>query len=55
MQIWRYQEWVQQEIDEQLAKLEVLEKPVIGFHIRGGDKLHEDEQMCATASQQSIY
>ena len=47
---------MQQEINEQLAKLEALEKPVIGFHIRGGDKLHEDELMCATAaSQETMY
>ncbi|KAK9827988.1 hypothetical protein WJX81_005593 [Elliptochloris bilobata] len=43
-QVWRYQEWVQEEINEQLAKLEGLEPPTIGFHIRGGDKLTEDKQ-----------
>ena len=45
---------MQQEIDEHLAKMDALEKPTMGFHIRGGDKLHEDQQMCATAAGEYV-
>ena len=31
-------------LDPVVAQLEVLDKPTIGFHIRGGDKLAEDRQ-----------
>lgn len=43
MQAWKYRPWVQEFIDEQLEKLMEQPKPIMGFHIRGGDKLFEDK------------
>ena len=46
-QVWRYQPWVQDPLDKLVAEMEQAEKPTIGFHIRGGDKLREDQNGCA--------
>ena len=43
VQVWKYTPWVQEALDPLVAQLELLEKPTIGFHIRGGDKLDEDK------------
>lgn len=36
-------------IDEQLEKLVEQESPIIGFHIRGGDKIYEDKALVGFA------
>lgn len=41
-QAWRLQHWVQERVDEKLGELALLQKPVIGFHVRYGDKVVED-------------
>ena len=33
-------------VDPLLAQLELEDKPTIGFHVRGGDKLDEDKKGC---------
>ena len=36
--------WVAIEVARHLAALEAAEKPTIALHIRGGDKVQEDQQ-----------
>lgn len=50
LQVWRYRPMVQATIDKVVAQLSLEEKPTIGFHIRGGDKLIEDSHGCAAGS-----
>ncbi len=45
--MWKYKATVQATIDSVVAQLDLEEKPTIGFHIRGGDKLIEDKDGCA--------
>jgi len=45
--VWKYKATVQATIDSVVAQLDLEEKPTIGFHIRGGDKLIEDKDGCA--------
>jgi hypothetical protein len=47
--VWKYKPKVQATIDSVVAQLDLEEKPTIGFHIRGGDKLIEDSNGCALA------
>ena len=44
-QVWEYKPGVQDAVDLVLAQLEHMQKPTIGFHVRGGDKLNEDTQL----------
>ena len=44
-QAWRLQQWVQDRVDEQLKGLALLARPVIGFHVRHGDKVAEDQAL----------
>lgn len=45
LQVWEYQPEVQDAVDLVLAQLEHMQKPTIGFHVRGGDKLTEDTKL----------
>jgi hypothetical protein len=36
-------------VDPMLARLDLADRPTIGFHVRGGDKLQEDKIGCAAA------
>ncbi len=44
-QAWRLQQWVQHRVDEQLRGLALLARPVVGFHVRHGDKVAEDQAL----------
>ena len=41
-QVWRLQAPLQAEVDKSVRHLDDLDPPTVGFHVRGGDKLHED-------------
>ncbi len=41
-QAWVFQPWVRDIIDKRLKELSEAPKPVIGFHVRWGDKIEED-------------
>ena len=48
-QVWNLKPHVKLAVDPMLARLALAEKPTIGFHVRGGDKLQEDKIGCAAA------
>jgi len=48
-QVWNLKPHVRLAVDPMLARLELADKPTIGFHVRGGDKLQEDKIGCAAA------
>ena len=42
LQAWVFQPWVKAIIEKRLKELAEAPKPVIGFHVRWGDKIEED-------------
>ncbi len=51
LQVWSFNKWVQQQLDSELAELAQMASPRIAFHIRGGDKLSEDEQLVSVVQR----
>ena len=50
LQVWNLKPHVLAAVDPLLARLELEDKPTIGFHVRGGDKLDEDKMGCVLSS-----
>ncbi len=50
LQVWNLKPHVLAAVDPLLARLELEDKPTIGFHVRGGDKLDEDKKGCVLSS-----
>ena len=42
-QVWRLQAPLQADVDRNVRHLADLDPPTVGFHVRGGDKLQEDQ------------
>ncbi|KAK9838524.1 hypothetical protein WJX81_005090 [Elliptochloris bilobata] len=54
-QVWRLQVPLQAEADKHLRHLADLDQPTIGFHVRGGDKFHEDRDGNRTSTTADDY
>ena len=44
-QVWRFNDWVKDQLQPVTEELHELPAPRMAFHIRGGDKLSEDVQL----------
>lgn len=44
-QIWHLQPAVQEEVDAILKDMRRFKRPIIGFHVRGGDLVGHDEEL----------
>ena len=44
-QVWRFNDWVKDQLQPVMEELHELPAPRMAFHIRGGDKLSEDVQL----------
>jgi hypothetical protein len=53
MQIWHLQPSAQKEVDSVLKDLRHLKRPTIGFHVRGGDLIGNDEELLFNVSAHS--
>ena len=42
LQIWRFRDWVIDQLEPVMEELREMPAPRLAFHIRGGDKLSED-------------
>ena len=45
LQVWRFNDWVKDQLEPVMEELHELPAPRMAFHIRGGDKLSEDVQL----------
>ena len=45
LQIWRFKDWVKDQLEPVMEELHEMPAPRMAFHIRGGDKLSEDVQL----------
>ena len=46
MQAWGYRKWVRDWLEaNRIAPLQGLERPTVGFHIRGGDVFEVDNEL----------
>ena len=50
MQSWKFRPDVQAMVDTALDKVDSYQKPTIAFHVRGGDKVTEDEAVVSLLS-----
>lgn len=45
LQVWRFNDWVKDQLEPVMEELHEMPAPRMAFHIRGGDKLSEDVQL----------
>lgn len=45
LQVWRFNDWVKDQLEPVMEELHDMPAPRMAFHIRGGDKLSEDVRL----------
>ena len=53
LQVWRFRDWVIDQLEPVMEELQGMPAPRMAFHVRGGDKLSEDVQLVSRSAMPS--